>query len=147
MNRLIKWLLGMAAVLCVLFVGVTQLILPGLLDKAIPYAEEKAAEYINGTLTIGSVSRSGGTVLVARDIEIKDKKQQTVASIPEVSVSVSVLKSLTGLDKAVSSVDLEKPVVYIRQDKNESWNYENLLKPSQSETTPFYGFFLHPYLL
>ena len=139
MNRLIKWLLGMAAVLCVLFVGVTQLILPGLLDKAIPYAEEKAAEYINGTLTIGSVSRSGGTVLVARDIEIKDKKQQTVASIPEVSVSVSVLKSLTGLDKAVSSVDLEKPVVYIRQDKNESWNYENLLKPSQSETTPFYG--------
>ena len=70
----------MAAVLCVLFVGVTQLILPGLLDKAIPYAEEKAAEYINGTLTIGSVSRPGGTVFVVRDIMIKDKKQQTVAS-------------------------------------------------------------------
>ena len=139
MNRLIKWLLGLAAVLCVLVACVTYLLLPGLLDKAVPYAKEKAAEYINGTLDIGSVSRTGGTEFVVRDIVVKDKKQQVVASIPETRVSVSVLKSLTGLDKAISSVDLLNPRFFIRQDKEESWNYENLLKPSQSDTTPFYG--------
>ena len=34
MNRLVKWLAGIAAVFCALFLGITQLVLPGLLEKA-----------------------------------------------------------------------------------------------------------------
>ena len=62
------------------------------------------------------------------------------AGNPRVGQSVqSPFKAFSGLEKAVSLIELEKPTVYIIQSKDESWNYEKLLKPSQSETTPFYG--------
>jgi translocation and assembly module TamB len=74
-----------------------------------------------------------------RDVTVRDKKQQNVATVPEIRVSVNPFKAFSGLEKAVSLIELEKPTVYIIQSKDESWNYEKLLKPSQSETTPFYG--------
>ena len=139
MNRLVKWLAGIAAVFCVLFFGVTQLVLPDMLKQAGPYAEKLAADYINGSVQIGSVTWPGSNRLLVQDIVVKDQKQQDVATVPTAYISVNPFKALSGLEKAVSVIDLEKPTVYIRQDKDEKWNYENLLKPSQSETTPFYG--------
>ena len=141
MNRLIKWLAGIAAVFCVLFLGITQLVLPGLLEKAGSYAEKMAADYVNGTVQIGSVAQSGLTGFVVRDVTVKNGKQQIIASLPETRVSLSLnpLKALGGLEKAVSTIDLEKPVMYLEQDKEEKWSFQDLLKPSQSETTPFYG--------
>ena len=141
MNRLIKWLAGIAAVFCVLFWGITQLVLPGLLEKAGSYAEKMAADYVNGTVQIGSVTQSGLTGFVVKDVTVKNGKQQIIASLPETRVSLSLnpLNALGGLEKAVSTIDLEKPVMYLEQDKEEKWSFQNLLKPSQSETTPFYG--------
>ena len=141
MNRLVKWLAGIAAVFFVLFLGTTQLVLPGLLEKADSYAEKMAADYVNGTVQIGSLTQSGLTGFVVRDVTVKNGKQQIIASLPETRVSLSLnpLKALGGLEKAVSTIDLEKPVVYLEQDKEEKWSFQNLLKPSQSETTPFYG--------
>ena len=139
MNRLVKWLAGIAAVFCVLFVGITQIVMPGLLEKAGPYAEKMAAGYVNGTVQLGSVTWPGSNTLLVKDILVRDQKQQTVATVPEIRVSVNPFKAFSGLEKAVSAIDLERPTVFIKQDKEEHWNYENLLKPSQSETTPFYG--------
>ena len=141
MNRLVKWLAGIAAVFCVLFLGITQLVLPGLLEKAGSYAEKMAADYVNGTVRIGSLTQSGLTGFVVRDVTVKNGKQQIIASLPETRVSLSLnpLKALGGLEKAVSAIDMEKPVLYLEQDKEEKWSFQNLLKPSQSETTPFYG--------
>ena len=141
MNRLIKWLAGIAAVFCVLFLGITQLVLPALLEKAGSYAEKMAADYVNGTVQIGSVTQSGLTGFVVRDVTVKNGKRQIIASLPETRVSLSLnpLKAMGGLEKAVSTIDLEKPVMYLEQDKEETWSFQNLLKPSQSEKTPFYG--------
>ena len=141
MNRLVKWLAGIAAVFCVLFLGITHLVLPGLLEKAGSYAEKMATDYVNGTVQIGSLVQSGLTGFVVRDVTVKNGKQQIIASLPETRVSLSLnpLKALGGLEKAVSTIDLEKPVMYLEQDKEEKWSFQNLLKPSQSETTPFYG--------
>ena len=116
MNRLIKWIIGIAAVLCALFAGAIQLVLPGMLDKAVPYVEKMAADYINGTVEIGSVTRPVGFTLLVKDIVVKDQKQQLAASVPEALITVSPLKGLTGLEKAVSAIEMKKPVVYIRQD-------------------------------
>ena len=113
--------------------------MPGLLEKAGPYAEKMAAGYVNGTVQLGSVTWPGSNTLLVKDILVRDQKQQTVATVPEIRVSVNPFKAFSGLEKAVSAIDLERPTVFIKQDKEEHWNYENLLKPSQSETTPFYG--------
>ena len=139
MNRLTRWVIGIAIACCALFAVVTQAVLPGLLDKAVPYIEKLAADYINGTVSIGSVSRPEGLTLLVKDIKVKDRKQQLVVSVPETRISINPIKGLGGLAKAVSSVELQRPTVYIKQDKDETWNFENLLKPSESDTTPFYG--------
>ena len=140
MNRLVKWVAGIAAFFCALFWGITQLVMPGLLEKAGPYAEKVAADYVNGTVQIGAVTWPGGNTLLVKDIVVRNRKQQTVATVPEVRISVNPFKGLSGgLEKAVTAIDLERPTVFIKQDTEERWNYENLLKPSQSETTPFYG--------
>ncbi|MER2139740.1 MAG: hypothetical protein ABS965_06420, partial [Succiniclasticum sp.] len=139
MSRLAKWLTGIAAFFCVLFLGITQIVLPDLMEKAGPYAEKLAADHVNGAVQIGSVTWPGGNKILVQDIVVRDQKQQTVATVPTARVTISPFKGLAGLEKAISEIDLEKPTVYIKQDKDEKWNYENLLKPSQSETTPFYG--------
>ena len=139
MSRLAKYLTGIAAIFCVLFLGITQIVLPDLLEKAGPYAEKMAADHVNGTVQIGSISWPGSNKLLIQDIVIRDQKQQAVATVPTARITINPFKGFSGLEKAVSVIDLEKPTVYITQDKDESWNYENLLKPSQSETTPFYG--------
>ncbi len=139
MNRLAKWIAGIAVLFCALFLGTTQIVLPGLLQQAGPYAEKLAADYVNGSVQIGPITWPGSNTLLIRDVTVRDKKQQNVATVPEIRVSVNPFKAFSGLEKAVSLIELEKPTVYIIQSKDESWNYEKLLKPSQSETTPFYG--------
>ena len=139
MNRLAKWIAGIAILFCALFLGVTQIVLPGLLQQAGPYAEKLAADYVNGSVQIGPITWPGSNTLLIRNVTVRDKKQQNVATVPEIRVSVNPFKAFSGLEKAVSLIELEKPTVYIIQSKDESWNYEKLLKPSQSETTPFYG--------
>ena len=139
MNRLAKWIAGIALLFCALFLGTTQIVLPGLLQQAGPYAEKLAADYVNGSVQIGPITWPGSNTLLIRDVTVRDKKQQNVATVPEIRVSVNPFKAFSGLEKAVSLIELEKPTVYIIQSKDESWNYEKLLKPSQSETTPFYG--------
>lgn len=139
MNRLAKWIIGIAAVCCALFACVTQLILPGIMEGLIPYVEKTAAGYINGTVTIGSISKLEGLTFLIKDITVKDQKQQLAASVPETRISVNPVKGMVSLEKAVSAVELKKPTVYIRQDADETWNFKTLLKPSESDTTPFYG--------
>ena len=139
MDRVAKWITGLAAAICVLFLGLSRIVMPNLLEQAAPYAEKLASDYVNGSVQIGAVSWPGINTLQVRDITVRDQKQQIVASIPETRVSVNPFKCITGISKAISSVELEKPTVYIRQYTDEKWNYENLLKPSESETTPFYG--------
>ena len=139
MNRLTKWILGMAVGLCVLFAGITQLVLPAVLDQAVPYVEKTATDFINGSVTIGNVSKSGISELLIKDIEIKDSKQKTVALLPETRISLNPLKVFSGVEKTISGIELRKPILYIRQNKDETWNFNSLLKPSKSDTTPFYG--------
>ena len=56
MNRLAKWLIGIAVLFCVLFLGLAQILLPDLLQQAGPYAEKLAADYVNGTVQIGPIT-------------------------------------------------------------------------------------------
>jgi len=139
MNRLAKWITGAVVVFCALFAGLSHFVLPRVLEQAGPYAEKLAADYINGSVQIGEITWPGSNVLKISDITVKDRKQQLVASVPETTVSINPFKAITDIGKAVTSVELEKPKVYLRQEKDETWNYQDLLKESDSDTTPFYG--------
>ena len=141
MNRLAKWIAGIAVLFCALFLGLTLIVLPGLMWRVAPYMEKIAADYVNGEVQIGSLSYTRMNIILVKSIVIKDQKQQIIATVPETRIYINPLKGLAGLEKSVAAIELEKPTVYIQQDKNEHWNYENLLKPSHSETTPFYGTF------
>ena len=80
MNRWAKWLAGIAAVFCALFWGVTQIVLPNLLKQVGPYAEKLAADYVNGSVQIGSVAWPGSNRILIQDVTVKDQKQQGLSN-------------------------------------------------------------------
>ena len=119
MNRLAKWLMGIVAVFCVLFLGITQIVLPDLLKQAGPYAEKLATDYVNGTVQVGSITWPGSNKILINNIVVRDQKQQAVMSVPAAQLIINPFKGFSGIDKAVSKIDLEKPTIYIKQDKDE----------------------------
>ena len=100
MSRLTKWLTGIAAVFCVLFLGITQIVLPDLLKQAGPYVEKLAADHVNGSLQIGSVTWPGSNQILIRDIVVRDQRQETVATVPMARITVNPFMGFTGLEKA-----------------------------------------------
>ena len=105
---------------CGAFLGLTQIVLPNLLQQAGPYAEKLAADYVNGTVQLGPVTWPGSNTILVKDIVVRDQKQQTIVSVPEVRISINPFKGFSGLEKAVSEINLERPTVYIKQDKDEN---------------------------
>jgi translocation and assembly module TamB len=137
--RNIKWILGVVAVLGAVCLAALHFVMPRILEQARPYAEQQAANYLNGSVRIGAIEWSGGFSLLVRDVSVRDRSGQAVAELPETTVSVNPFLALQNMDKAVSSISLRNPVLYVVQDSSQQWNFQNLLKPSQSSTTPFYG--------
>jgi translocation and assembly module TamB len=139
MNRTMQWILGVVAVLAVACLAVFHAVMPRVLQEARPYAERQAANYLNGSVRIGSIEWPGGLSLLVRDVDIRDRAGRAVAELPETKVTVHPFRAVEGLDKAIASLTLRRPVLHIVQEENHQWNLQNLLKPSQSDTTPFYG--------
>ena len=123
MNRLAKWIAGIAVLFCALFLGLTLIVLPGLMWRVAPYMEKIAADYVNGEVQIGSLSYTRMNIILIKSIVIKDQKQQIIATVPETRIYINPLKGLAGLEKSVAAIELEKPTVYLQQDKNEHWNH------------------------
>lgn len=139
MNQLMKWAMGAAVLFCALFAGLTQLVLPEALKQAVPYVETLAADYVNGAVAVGEVTWPGGNVLAVKQLRITDKNGKQVAELPEARISLNPFQALTDRDKAISVIELKQPVVYITEDGKGNWNFTGLMKPSTSDTTPFYG--------
>lgn len=139
MTRTHQWILGIIAVLCAIYAVLTQAVMPRVLTQALPYARNLAANYINGSVTIGKIEWNGGFTVIFRDVEVDDVQRRPVAKLPEMRVTVNPFMALRSTDKAISTVAIREPVLYVTQDTQEKWNIRNLMKPSQSDTTPFYG--------
>lgn len=139
MSLLMKWVIGAAVILSALFAGLTQLVLPQVVKQIIPSLEKTAAEYVNGSVTVRDALWPGSNVIVLKDVRLKNREEQTVAELPEARITLNPLQAATDLGKAVTDIVLEKPVVYLRENKEAHWNFENLVKPSRSDTTAFYG--------
>jgi translocation and assembly module TamB len=132
-------MLGIVVVLCAIYAVLTQFVMPRVLTQALPYAQNLAANYINGSVSIGKIEWNGGFTVILRDVEVDDVQHRPVAKLPETRVTVNPFMALSSTDKAISAVAIREPVLYVTQDTQGKWNIQNLMKPSQSDTTPFYG--------
>jgi len=138
-----KKILGLAAVLAaVLAVGyytVVKYVVPAALQEAVPQIEAQAEKYVNGKVKVGSLVWDGAFKLTLKQVQAFDLQQQLVADLPVTEVTLNPLAAYKDVQRAVTSIALHRPEIYLRQNQKNQWNLQNYLKPSESETTPFYG--------
>ena len=82
MNKLFRWLLGVAAIIGVVYYSIIKFVVPGYLAQVPPLVSNLAQSYINGTVDIGRVEWNGAFELTALDVQVKDKRQQQIAAAP-----------------------------------------------------------------
>ncbi len=112
---------------------------PGLLQAALPRIEGQADSFINGSIQIGSARWGGGLSLTVEDVVLKDTQGRVLAALPKTELEVKPWLALDRLEKALSRVTLIEPRAYLALDEENKWNYADLMKPSDSEETPFFG--------
>ena len=139
MNKLFRWLLGVAAIIGVVYYSIIKFVVPGYLAQVPPLVSNLAQSYINGTVDIGRVEWNGAFELTALDVQVKDKRQQQIAALPSVKLHIAPWYALFNTNKALDRVILDDPTVYLTLNKKDIWNVQDFLKPSDSEETPFYG--------
>lgn len=121
------------------YYGLVHYAVPKLLQTAGPQLTQMAKDYINGQVKMGKIVWDGGLSVAAQDVQVLDQEGQLLGKVPKLSVTINPLKGIFNRDRAVSSITLENPVIYLIRDEQDKWNFQNFLKPSQSEKTPFYG--------
>lgn len=139
MNKLFRWLLGIMAIVGIVYYSIIKFVVPGYLAQVPPLVSNLAGDYITGSVDIARVEWNGALELSVFDVQVKDKQQQLIAVLPEVRLHISPWHALFNTNKALDRVTLEKPVIYLTLNEKEHWNVQDFLKPSESDETPFYG--------
>ena len=137
MNKLFRWLLGIAAIVGIVYYSIIKFIVPGYLAQIPPLVSNLAKDYITGSIDIARVEWNGALELSVFDVQVKDKKQQLIADLPNVKLHISPWHALFNTNKALDRVSLEKPTIYLTLNKTEQWNVQDFLKPSDSDETPW----------
>lgn len=139
MKKISAVILITAAVLAGLYMFMVKNVVPGYLGSALPDIEKMASGYLNGSIAIGGVRWDGGLSAEIDDVVVKDRNGKKVAVLPKTTVYLRPWLALEKAERALSRVELEQPEIYLSMNEAQSWNVQNLLKPSGSEETPFYG--------
>ena len=114
-------------------------VMPSYIKQTLPQIEQLAAQYINGSVSIGGLKWDGGLSAEVTDVTVKNAQGAKVAELPRTIITLRPWLATQKAERALSRIDLVRPKVYLTQDDNEKWNMQNLLKPSDSSETPFYG--------
>lgn len=139
MKKFTYFLGAMTALLVVGYFFLVKTVMPGYLEQLRPVAQQMASSYINGTIEIGQLSWQGGLSATVSSIQVKDQQQQLVAQLPKAEISFKPWLALEDPARAITKVHLQGPEVFLTRDQADQWNWQNLLKPSDNEETPFYG--------
>ena len=114
-------------------------IVPQYIEKMLPVAEEMAKDYVNGSVKIGGITWQGGLSAEVNDVVLKDVQEQKVAVVPKARVHFRPWLALISPARALSKIELVEPELWMSLTKDNKWNVTGILKPSQSEESPFYG--------
>lgn len=139
MKKYLQFIACLAVLLTAGYIFLVNTVMPRYIRQMLPKIELLADDYINGSITIGNLTWDGGLSAEATDVIVKDSNGNQIAELPR---TVLTLRPWLAIDKparALSRIELVRPKVYLTMDDKEKWNMQNLLKPSDSTETPFYG--------
>ena len=139
MKKYLRFLGCLFVLLAAGYIFLVHTVMPHYIKQMLPQAEQLAAGYLNGSVSIGGLTWNGGLTAEVTDVTIKDAKGGKVAELPRTLVTLRPWLALEKPARALSRVELVRPKVYLSMDAEEKWNMQNLLKPSDSDETPFYG--------
>lgn len=138
--KLRKWLPVCMAILAGFYLLLWKVVLPQGLNQAIPFVEQTAGDYINGTLDLAGVEVGNGFTFTLRDVRVNDVKGRPFAEIPALSLHLNPLKAITGGTLGtVTKITLQNPSVTLIMDEDDTWNVAGILKESESSSTDFKG--------
>ena len=114
-----------------------------LLEKIIPFAEEKASEILNTPVKIGKAeieywnfSTLKGSQLVLRDIEVFDKNSELIAKADLTKVSFKLLGFYYDGAGAIDEINITGAQANLIKHEDNSWNF-NDIKPKDSGESNF----------
>lgn len=137
-----KYLQFVGALIILLAAGyifLVHTVMPKYIKQAIPQMQQLATKYINGSVSIGGLKWEGGLTAELTDVVVKDAKGEKVAELPRTVLTLRPWLAMQKPERALSRIDVMRPKIYLTMNDKNKWNMQNLLKPSDSEETPFYG--------
>ncbi len=139
MNKLFRWLLGVLAIIGVVYYSIIKFVVPAYLAQVPLLVSSLAKDYITGTVDIARVDWNGALEVTVFDVRLKDKQEQAIAELPEVKLHIAPWYALFNTNKALDKIVLERPTIHLALSEKEVWNVKDFIKPSESDETPFYG--------
>lgn len=121
------------------YIFLVRTVMPKYIRQSLPEVERIASSFINGSVTMGDLTWEGGLSAEVGNLQVQDAQGGKVAEIPRIIVHFRPWLALDRGSRAVSRVELVRPRVYLTMDEKQQWNMAKLLKPSDSDETPFYG--------
>ena len=139
MKKYFRFIAFLIVLLSAGYIFLVHTVMPKYIRQSIPEAERIASSFINGSITLKDITWNGGLSAEVGQLEVKDAQGQKVAEIPRIIVHLRPWLALDKGARAVSRVELVRPQIYLSMDDKQQWNMAKLLKPSDSDETPFYG--------
>ncbi len=139
MKKYLRFLGCLFLLLAAGYIFLVHTVMPHYIKQMLPQAEQLAAGYLNGSVSIGGLTWNGGLTAEITDVTVKDTKGGKVAELPRTLITLRPWLALEKPARALSMVELVRPKVYLSMDTEDKWNMQTLLKPSDSDETPFYG--------
>ncbi|AHW61571.1 translocation and assembly module TamB [Draconibacterium orientale] len=136
----IAWLL--AGIIILLFLSGLLIQTQPVKNKFARVAAKQAGKVVNGELAIGKISGNFFSNLALEDV-LWTYEEDTFLYISSVGASYSLWPLRRG-ELQLSSACINEPYVYLKQEKDSTWNFESLLKEqagSSTDTTPASGNF------
>lgn len=139
MKKYLQFLGTLIILLAAGYIFLVHTVMPRYINQMLPQMEALATDYINGSVSIGGLKWDGGLSAEVTDVTVKDADGVKVAELPRTVVTLRPWLALEKTERALSRIDLVRPKVYLSLNDKNKWNMQNLLKPSDSSETPFYG--------
>jgi autotransporter translocation and assembly factor TamB len=91
-------------------------------------------QQINGTLELQNISGNLFTSLNLTGISLLLPNGDTLVTINEIKIQYAPLALING-QVIINQLLIEEPLIYLQQRRDSSWNFQELLPPSQPDTT------------
>ena len=121
------------------YIFLVRTVMPKYIRQSLPEVERIASSFINGSVSLDNITWEGGLSAEVGNLQVQNAQGSKIAEIPRIIVHFRPWLALDKGSRAVSRVELVRPQVYLTMDDKQQWNMAKLLKPSDSDETPFYG--------